>query len=374
MLALALITVTLASFDIPSEGETIAPIVGSPHCVRVLEAKEKVYDLDVSPDGARVVVGLENGHALVYGLMTGVLEADLYVGPGWAWDVEFDPTGTRIVVVQPGATRLWSAKTFALERTLEEQKLGMFRACFSPDGKLLAIGSIGNSTSPEDATEARIWDLANGTLVAVVPNLTFRVRPTFGPDGKALLVSSEATGRLCTIKLDESHAIRQFGGRVGGVAYSSWSPDGKTVLSVSADHCGRLWNADTGRELHVLRGHTGYMLCCEFSPDGKEASTTSWADRTTRIWDVVKGKERLVLKGHSDRPLHTQFAPDGRSLVSVDAVGVGLLFELRQGKIAARYEGHVGLVTSLDFTTDSKFVLTGGHDGSVRIWKNPAAK
>jgi WD40 repeat protein len=342
--------------------------------VRVIETVDKVYDVDISPDGSRIAVGLENGHALVYSLTTGEREADLFVSGGWAWDVEFDPTGARIVVVQPTVTRLWNAKTFELERSLEEQKLGMFRACFSPDGKYVATGSTGNSLSGDDETEARVWEVANGTLVATIPGLTFRVRPSFRPDGKALLVSSEASGRLAIMDMNEPHVIRRLAIRDNGVAYSAWSPDGKTVLSVTADMCGRLWKAESGKELHVLRGHTGFMMCGEFSPDGKEVSTTSWADHTTRIWNVTTGKERLVLAGHADRLLQTRFAPDGRSLASVDAAGVGLLFELQKGTVAARYEGHKGIVAGLAFTPDGKLIVTGGHDGTVRVWKNPIAK
>src|SRR5436190_20977411 len=107
MLALATVLATLAHGEPAQKGDTTAPVPNSPHCVRVIETVDKVYDLDISPDGSRLVVGLENGHTLVYSLATGEREADLFVSGGWAWDVEFDPTGTRILVVQPLVTRLW---------------------------------------------------------------------------------------------------------------------------------------------------------------------------------------------------------------------------------------------------------------------------
>jgi len=124
----------------------------------------------------------------------------------------------------------------------------------------------------------------------------------------------------------------------------------------------------------VLEGHTGFMLLCGFNHDGSELSTTSWVDRTTRIWGAKSGKERLVLKGHEDRPTCAEFAPDGRAFASADASGHALLFDLADGKIAARYDGHTDIVSALEFTPDSKLVVTGAHDGTVRVWTNVRAK
>jgi WD40 repeat protein len=289
-------------------------------------------------------------------------------------DVEFDAQGERLLAVQIGSTHVWNAKTFEHERALNGQKFGMLHACFAPDGRWLATGSCGNNLSQEDPTEARIWDASTGVQTAVIDDLGYRVLPSFRRDGKALLVSSETRADAIVLHFDAKRTTTKLAGPSCGFAWSAWSPDGETVLTVSPDFTGRLWNADTGKELRVLRGHTGYMLLCEFSPDGKEASTTSWADRTTRIWNVKTGKERLVLSGHASRPTAAHFAPDGRVFASADAAGSGLVFDLENGKPVAQLEGHTGIVCALEFTPDSKRIVTGACDECVRIWANPFAK
>jgi WD40 repeat protein len=160
----------------------------------------------------------------------------------------------------------------------------------------------------------------------------------------------------------------------GVVVWSAWSPDSKSVITIGTDFVGRVWNADTGRETRTLEGHTGYGLLCGFSPDGKEASTTSFVDRTTRIWNVKTGKSRLVLEGHTERPIVAGFSPDGREFASADAAGHALVFELEHGKVVAQLDGHEGIVSALAFTPDSKRIVTAGHDGLVRIWANPLSK
>ena len=46
-------------------------------------------------------------------------------------------------------------------------------------------------------------------------------------------------------------------------------------------------------------GHRGLLVDAAFSPDGKRLATAS-IDRTAKVWDAETGKELLTLRGHSD--------------------------------------------------------------------------
>ena len=68
-----------------------------------------------------------------------------------------------------------------------------------------------------------------------------------------------------------------------------------------------------------LKGHTGEEVSAlmydsvdyiVFSPDGKKI-VTSGDDKTTRIWDAETGKELKRLDGHSTK---MAFSPDGKKL------------------------------------------------------------
>jgi WD40 repeat protein len=72
----------------------------------------------------------------------------------------------------------------------------------------------------------------------------------------------------------------RHGGEVRAAAFSS---DGKRIVTASADHRPRVWDAETGRLLATLTGHTSWVLIAEFSPDGKRIVTAS-ADGTARIY------------------------------------------------------------------------------------------
>ncbi len=77
------------------------------------------------------------------------------------------------------------------------------------------------------------------------------------------------------------------------VVSSSFSPDGKRVVTASYDDTARIWDAETGKELRILTGHKGNVVSASFSPDGKRVVTAS-SDDTARIWDVETGKELRV--------------------------------------------------------------------------------
>jgi WD40 repeat protein len=64
-----------------------------------------------------------------------------------------------------------------------------------------------------------------------------------------------------------------------------------------------------------LKGHAAGILCIDYSPDGRRIVTAS-ADRTARIWDAETGAERVLLKGHREAVYTARFSSDGLRVVT----------------------------------------------------------
>jgi WD40 repeat protein len=56
--------------------------------------------------------------------------------------------------------------------------------------------------------------------------------------------------------------------------------------------------SDTSALIRTLTGHTDYVKACAFSPDGKRIVSAS-RDHTLKLWDAETGKELNTLKGHT---------------------------------------------------------------------------
>ena len=91
--------------------------------------------------------------------------------------------------------------------------------------------------------------------------------------------------------------LRTFSGHNDWVNSAAYSPDGKQIVTASADQTARIWDAATGQEIRTLTGHTAPVYSVAYSPDGTQIVTAS-ADQTARIWDAATGQEAA----HPQRP------------------------------------------------------------------------
>src|SRR5258708_12035106 len=66
-------------------------------------------------------------------------------------------------------------------------------------------------------------------------------------------------------------------GHTGDILSVAYAPDGKTIITGSADHTAILWDAQTGWLLHTLQGHTDAVYSVAYAPDGKTVITRTLA-------------------------------------------------------------------------------------------------
>ncbi|MCK4221301.1 MAG: hypothetical protein KAX25_00415 [Dehalococcoidia bacterium] len=67
---------------------------------------------------------------------------------------------------------------------------------------------------------------------------------------------------------------------------AAFLPDGRRIITGSADGTARIWDVASGQQVGILSGHPGAVVSGASSPDGS-LIVTGCADGTARVWPVT---------------------------------------------------------------------------------------
>ena len=116
--------------------------------------------------------------------------------------------------------------------------------------------------------------------------------------------------------LDSGRELRAFKSDTERVAAVAVTPDGQRAVSASCDHTLKVWDLDSGSELHTLEGLPFAVVNgIAVSSDGCWA-VAGCSDTSLRVWDVNSGRQLRILRGHSGNVYGVALSRDGRRAVS----------------------------------------------------------
>jgi WD40 repeat protein len=246
-----------------------------------------VESIAVSPGGGSIAVGGDGAYcppcggevARVWDTATG---DELY--RIWhRYDVShvaFSPDGEYLVTASwYGSAKIIDRSGRVIRVLQDDAGFNLLDARFSPDGLLAAtaaifgLGELGRG-------HVNIWDWAKGEVVRTI-NADARFLD-FDPRGtKIAMAGPEGPAEIWDVENGTRVAV--LAGSPGGVTDVAYSPDGSRVATASNDGTVRLFEADTGAQQLVLRGSGCAVQGVDFSPDGTKLASTSWCDGV-RIW------------------------------------------------------------------------------------------
>ena len=305
--------------------------------------------------GGRLLVASSNGRAGLYdsaGHKLAMLPRQpTLTTAAWSPDGTVFATGAL-----NGSVTVWSGQG-SLSVALPTIRTPSPVTALSFDKKTLLIGS---------GTHVRLVDLANGHtrtidvgsgVLAALLDPTGHVFAVATRSGKSTAASiyDARSGRV--IKRLPETGIRSF----------AFSANGKLLASGSYDRTARIWDANTGRRLHVLK-HNGYVYGESFSRNGKSLVTSS-QDSAARVWNVRTGRRKLLLVDAAVAVNAAAFSPGGREIGTASADRIARLYNGDSGKLLAQLAGHGEAVTSIGFDWKGRTVVTGSLDGTARLWE-----
>lgn len=238
-----------------------------------------------------------------------------------------------------------------LSKVFTEHKSDVWAVRFSPDGNLLASGSV-------DSTVI-IRNVHTSDVMKILHQPQGITGIDFSGDGNYIATSSY-DGKIRVWNVAEGKLSKTFAGHEGTAWCVAFSPDGKSVASCGEDKLVKIWDISTGNILRELKGHTLNIWAIKFSPDGKRLASGSF-DRTVKLWDVSTGALLNNLNEHTEAVVDLAFSHDGKALATTSDDKTIKLWNAQSATLLKTFKvaEHVQAVA---FSPDNKRLLTGGRD------------
>src|SRR5262249_23368332 len=148
-------------------------------------------------------------------------------------------------------------------------------------------------------------------------------------------------------------------------SYVAYSPDGKR-LAIGTNDSVKILDVQTNRELLVLKGRVWEMA---FSPDGKRLAAAlregNVKEGTVKVWDVQTGEQLHAFKGPDKGVGNVAFSPDGKRLASAGFEKV-IVRDSETGQEICSIKWLVN-IDQMAFSRDGKRLGTYGRS-LVTVW------
>lgn len=278
----------------------IQPLSGSGPLVELRGHEKAVINATFSPDGTRVLTEGLYETARIWDAQTG--EEIRRFQPGQF--ARFSPDGLRVVTAdyRKDIYTIWDTESGEpVETIAAPRNTTIEMPLFSPDGTCIAIATGGGVIVYYFETRRTYTIPSAFDLLAFSPDGRLLVRGRVGNAPHAFRVwDMEKEENLRTIKCNRAESLH-------------FSPDGGRIIAASKDKTAMVWDVHSGEKLLEFE-HPLYVSDALFSTDGALIASIC-IDNAVRLFDAESGVQIVTLQTGSK--IHSvAFSPTGHLLIA----------------------------------------------------------
>ncbi|WPH02298.1 Hypothetical protein R9X50_00516000 [Acrodontium crateriforme] len=277
-----------------------------------------------------------------------------------------------------GQLKIWNLKTSSCLRTIDCGQA--LCSAFLPGDRIVLIGT--------KSGELELYDISTSTLIE-----SFQAHEgaiwtlTVHPDGKSVvtgsadksakfwrfdIVDEEIPGTRRTtqrLKLTQTRQLKVS----DDILSLAFSPDSRLLALSTLDNTVKVFFVDSLKLFLTLYGHKLPVLNLSISSDSKLIATCS-ADKNVRIWGLDFGDCHKAFFAHQDSVMAVSFIShpveqDEKHLVfSASKDGVVKTWDGDKFEQIQKLDGHHGEVWAMALSRTGETVVTASHDKSLRVW------
>lgn len=277
-----------------------------------------------------------------------------------------------------GTLKIWNIKTQTCIRTFD---CGYALCCaFLPGDKVVVVGTKNG--------ELQLFDVASASLLDSVEAHEGAVWSlAIHPDGRsAVSGSADKTAKFWNFKIVQEEILgtkrttpklKLVPSKVLKVSDDilslKISPDSKLIAVSLLDNTVKVFFMDSLKLYLNLYGHKLPVLSMDISYDSKLIVTSS-ADKNIRVWGLDFGDCHKALFGHQDSILQVAFVPhnsdgNGHHFFSSSKDRTIRYWDGDKFEQIQRLDGHHGEIWAVAISHTGNFLVSAGHDKSIRVWR-----
>jgi len=307
--------------------------------------------VDLDSSGRYLVTATKDKEAKIYESATGQFLRSLSHG-GHVTSAQF--VGSYVVTSsQDHALRVFDAESGALLARLLGHGRAVTCLAATPDGSKLF--------SSDGSGMIKTWDIRDPGSLEPKILIEGAWSCVFSPDSKLIAVGTNDRD-IAIVDATSRKIVKRVGSFGALVVDVAWSPDGKQIAAGSNDGTFRVFDIGSNKEIWQFKG-SGQFRSAAWSADGKYVASGAGRSGIAYVWDAKTGN--VVAQIQMTPGTHSgAFAPDSKT-VYFGAAKQLVRLNINDGEVSTQFVGSSTDIVEVAVSPNGKNVAVGCLSGQV---------